>query len=72
MFGAVKLIKNADPDKYKYTSYGIWFDSRLEFPLAYGSMGKNVVIFGADMSPSMHIDNNEKDTLILGKCPTQG
>ena len=72
MFGVVKLIKNADPDKYKYASYGIWFDWRLEFSLPDGSMGKNVVIFGADMSPSVHIDNNEKDILILGKCPTQG
>ena len=27
LFGALKLTKNADPDKYKYTSYGIGFDS---------------------------------------------
>ena len=30
-FGSVKLTKNADLDKYKYTGYGIGFDSRSEF-----------------------------------------
>ena len=30
-------------------------------------MGKNVIIFGADMSSSVHIHNKSKDTLILGK-----
>ena len=28
LFGSVKLTKNADPDKYKYSGYGIRFDSR--------------------------------------------
>ena len=27
-FETVKLPKNADPDKYKYSSYRIGFDSR--------------------------------------------
>ena len=31
LFGSVELIKNADLDKYKYSGYGIGFDSRLEF-----------------------------------------
>ena len=35
-------------------------------------MGKNVIIFGADTSLSVHIDNNGKDILILGEGPTQG
>ena len=35
------------------------------------SMGKNFIIFGADMSSSVHIDNNVKDILILGEGPTQ-
>ena len=30
-------------------------------------MGKNVVIFGADMSSSMYVDKKEKDILILGE-----
>ena len=35
-------------------------------------MGKSVIIFGADMSSSVHIDNKKKDILILGERPTQG
>ena len=34
-------------------------------------MGKNVIIFGVNMSSSVHIDNKSKDILILGKRPTQ-
>ena len=33
---------------------------------------KNVIIFGADMSSSVHIDNKNKDVLSLGEGPTQG
>ena len=34
--------------------------------------GKNVIIFGVDMSSSVLIDNKEKDVLILGKGETDG
>ena len=34
-------------------------------------MGKNVIIFGTDMSSSVHIDNKGKDILILGEGPQQ-
>ena len=33
---------------------------------------ENVIIFGADMSSSMHIDIKNKIILILGEGPTQG
>ena len=33
---------------------------------------KNVIIFEADMSSSVHIDNKYKDILILGEGPPQG
>ena len=68
----MKLTKNADLDKYKYIGYGIGFDSRSEFSLPDGSYGKNVIIFGADMSSSVHVDKKGKDILVLGKGPTQG
>ena len=45
LFGSVKLTKNSDLDKYKYTSYGIGFDSRSEFLFTDGSYEKNVIIF---------------------------
>ena len=35
-------------------------------------MGKNVVIFGADMSSPVHIDHKNKNLLIFGERPTQG
>ena len=72
LFGSVKLTKNDDPTKYKYSSYGIGFGFRLRFSFTDGSMGRNVIIFGADISSSVHIDNKSKDTLILGEGPTQG
>ena len=34
-------------------------------------MGKNVIIFGTDMSSFVHIDNNYEDILILGEELTQ-
>ena len=70
--GAVTLTKNADIDKYRYSSYSIGFDRRSGFPFPGGGFGQNVLIFGVDMSSSAHIDNKKKDILVLGKGPTQG
>ena len=64
--------KNADPDKYKYSGYGIRFDSRSVLSFTDGNTGRKVIIFGADMSSSVHIDNKRKYILILDKGPTQG
>ena len=72
LFGAVTLTKNADIDKYGYSSYGIRFDRRSSFSFPGGGFGKNVLLFGADMSSSAHADNKKKDILFLGKGPTQG
>ena len=72
LFGSVELTKNADPDKYKYSGCDIGFDSRSDFLFTDGSMGRNIVIFGADMSSSMHFDNKIKVILVLGKGATQG
>ena len=47
LFRSVKLTKNADSDKYKYSGYGIGFDSRSEFYVT------DVIIFGADMNSSV-------------------
>ena len=72
LFGSVTLTKNVDIDKYKYSGYGIGFDRKGSFSFPGGGFGQNVVIFGADMSSSPHIDNKGKDILVLGKGPTQG
>ena len=58
LFCAVKLVKNADIDKYKYSGHGIGFNMKGIFSFPTGEFGKNVIIFRADM--------------ILGECPTQG
>ena len=34
--------------------------------------GQNVIIFGADMSSSVHVNNKGKEILIIGFGPTQG
>ena len=72
LFRAVTLTKNAAIEKYKYSGYGIGFDRRSSFSFTGGGFGQNVLIFGADMSTSIHIDNNRKDILVLGRGPTQG
>ena len=71
LFGSAKLTKNTDLGKYKYNCRGIGFDSRSEFLLPDGSMGKNVIILGADMSLSVHIGNKGKDILTAGEGPLQ-
>ena len=43
---------------------------RLESSLPDGSMGTNFIIFGVDMSLSVHIHNKKKDILIIGKDRT--
>ena len=59
LFGAVSLTKHVDIDQYKYSGYGIGF-------------GRNLVIFGADMSSSVHANNKTKNILVLGKDFIQG
>ena len=72
LFGAVKLIKNADTYKYGYSGYGTGFGRRSSFSFPGGEFGQNVIIFGADMSLSTKIYNRKKDILITGKGPMQG
>ena len=71
LFGAVSLTKNADIDKNGYSGYGIGLDRKSSFSFPAGGFGKNVIMFGVDMSSSAHVDNKKKDILILGKGPTQ-
>ena len=72
LFGTVTLTKNADIEKYKYSGYGTGFDRRSSYSFPSGGFGQNVLIFGADMSTSIYIDNKGKDILVLGQGPSQG
>ena len=44
LFGAVKLIKNDDLDKYDHSGFGIAFDARLQFLWLGGRWGKNLFL----------------------------
>ena len=56
MYDAIKLTKNADPDKYSYTAHCVEFNARGSFSFSDGTgFGKNVIL-RADMSSSLHID----------------
>ena len=66
------MTKDVNIDKYGYSGYGIGFDRRSSFSFPGGRFGQNVLMFGADINSSTHIDNKKKDILVLGKRPTQG
>ena len=63
LVGAVNLTKNTnDFDKYKCFGYVVRFDAHGRFLTSDGTAsGKNVMVFGADMSSSVHIDNRKKN-----------
>ena len=72
LFGAVSLTKNInDINEYKYAGYGMGFDRKGKFSAGNGS-GRNCIIFGVDMSSSVHVDNKRKDIFIPCEDPTQG
>ena len=72
LFIAVRLTNNADIGTYQYSGFGIRFDrkSALSFPGV--GIGQNVILFGVDMSSSVHVYSKKKDNSILGKGPTKG
>ena len=70
LFGAVKLTKNPDIDKKRYSEYGIGFDRKGNFSFGDG-FGQNVIFFGADMNSTVHANNRTKNILILGEGFTQ-
>ena len=67
----VTLVINADIDRCKYSGYVIGLDRRGTFSVVNG-FGRNVIIFGVDMGPSVYVDSKKKDILILGESTTQG
>ena len=71
MFGAVSLTKKADINQYKYSGYGTGFDRGGEFSFGNG-LGKNCIIFGADLSSYSHAKNKNNNILVLGKDFVQG
>ena len=80
LFGAMQITKNAtDSDKNSYKGYGICFDERSQFGhtmtengITHTSNGRNVLIFGVDMSFSAHTTNRANHTYLMGDGLTQG
>ena len=71
MFGGIKASRpndTTDPDKYIYSGYGIGFDHTGVFTHPEGNLARNVIIFGADMSGSVHASNKTQNILELGKA----
>ena len=79
LFGAMQITKNADTSKYDYKGYGICFDERSQFGHtitegghAHTTNGRNVLIFGADISFSIHKTNRENRIYVMCDGFTQG
>ena len=58
LFGAVTLTKNADIDKYEYSGNRIGFDRKGSFSFPGTGLGRNVIIFGVNMSSSTKTGKN--------------
>ena len=50
LFGAIKLTKNAEIDKNKYSGYKSGFDGHRFYSHPSDGTGRNVIIFGVGMS----------------------
>ena len=80
LFGAMQITKDAtDSDKNNYKGYGICFDERSQFGhtitedgITHTSNGRNVLIFGVDMSFSVHVTNRANNIYVMGDGLTQG
>ena len=79
LFGAMQITKNVDTSKYDYKGYGICFDKGSEFghTITEGGHGhatdaRNVLIFGVDMSFSIHKRNRANHIYVMGTGLTQG
>ena len=72
LFGAVKPTKNDNSNKCSYSGYGIGLDSCSLISIPHIDQGKNAIIFGVDMSLSLHANNKNKNILILSKGKTKG
>ena len=80
LFGAMQITKNAtDNSKTYYKGYGICFDERGQFGhtmieggRTHITNGRNVLIFGADMSFSVHATNRTNHIYLMGDGLTQG
>ena len=74
LFAAMQITKNTDTSKYNYKGYGICFAESEEFThvrkrgnFSDTTDGRNVIIFGVDMSFSKHANNKASNIYVMGK-----
>ena len=67
LFGAIKITKDVDVSKYSYSGYGISFDAKGSYTHLKDGNAKNIIVFCADLSGSIHADNRANNILVLGK-----
>ena len=79
LFGAMQITKNADNSKNNYKGYGICFDERNEFGhtiteggFTHTTDARNVLIFEADISFSVHATNRANNIYVMGTGLTLG
>ena len=82
VFGAMQITKDAtNNSKNNYKKYSICFNERSEFEFGHTitegrfthtTDARNVLIFGADMSFSVHANNRANHIYLMGTGPTQG
>ena len=79
LFGAMQITKSTDTSKYNYKGYGICFDEGGTFGhtiteggFAHTTNARNVLIFGVDMSFSVHATNRANHIYVMGKEFVQG
>ena len=75
----MKITKNTDSSKNNYKGYGLCFDEGGEFGHTVKqdnfnrtTNAKNVIIFGVDMSSSIHATNRANNINVMGKESIQG
>ena len=70
MFGAIDAVRpnnSKDPDNFIYSGWRIGFDRNGTFGHPEGGTARNIIIFGVDMSRSVHASNKTKEFLVLGR-----
>ena len=75
LFGTMQITKDpTDNSKDNYKGYGICFDERSQFghtitegAFTHTTNGRNVLIFGADMSFSVHGTNRANHIYLMGE-----
>ena len=79
LFGAMETTKNTDTSKYNYKGYGICFDEGGTFShritedgRTHTTLGRNVIIFGVDISFSAHANNRANNIYVMGDGLIQG